>query len=264
MSAPLLALALVFLAAGAALKGSTLDQTLFLALNQRATNLLPAGWWASLTNLGSTVVAAALLVAAAPFSLQPLKLAALAALPTTLLVHGLKYLLAQPRPAALLDTATFTVIDKVIKSGAFPSGHTATAVVMAGAWLITLFQGARGRYPAWAAGIGAAVVLLVAIGVALSRVAVGAHWPSDLLGGTAMGLTGLAVACWLDTRYRLWQTPRSQTWLVLAGLIVAATIPWDRGLYPSGQVAAWAALLFALVGSGVALRKGRSGSWRSA
>jgi undecaprenyl-diphosphatase len=64
----------------------------------------------------------------------------------------------------------------------FPSGHAATA--FAAAWVL----GARFPRARWP-------LLGVATLIALSRVVVGAHWPSDVLVGAAVGsAVGLGVA----------------------------------------------------------------------
>ena len=65
---------------------------------------------------------------------------------------------------------------------AFPSGHAANATMV---WLclaLLLPRGPRGR----AVAIWAAVWLALAIGA--SRVMLGVHWPSDVIGGWAFGL----------------------------------------------------------------------------
>lgn len=64
----------------------------------------------------------------------------------------------------------------------FPSAHAANAVMV---WLclaLLLPRGARGR----AAAVWAAVWLALAIGV--TRVMLGVHWPSDVIGGWSFGL----------------------------------------------------------------------------
>lgn len=69
-------------------------------------------------------------------------------------------------------------------SFAYPSGHTTMAVAVAAALHPILPR--RGRIVAW---------VLAAI-VAVTRIHVGAHWPTDLVGGAALGLT-IAAASWL-------------------------------------------------------------------
>ncbi|WP_129791282.1 phosphatase PAP2 family protein [Sphingosinicella sp. CPCC 101087] len=69
-----------------------------------------------------------------------------------------------------------------VESLAFPSGHAANATIV---WLclaLLLTRSARSRaYAVWAA-----VWLALAVGV--SRVLLGVHWPSDVIGGWAFGL----------------------------------------------------------------------------
>ncbi|MFF6777194.1 phosphatase PAP2 family protein [Streptomyces sp. NPDC012637] len=74
----------------------------------------------------------------------------------------------------------------------FPSGHAMTAAVVCGLllWVLALHwrQGWRG----WGALAGAAVVSVV--GVGWTRVYLGVHWPSDVLGGWLLGWCCVAVA----------------------------------------------------------------------
>lgn len=84
-----------------------------------------------------------------------------------------------------------------VQSYAFPSGHTANATVV---WLglaLLLVRGARARPIA----IAAAALLAVAIG--LSRNMLGVHWPSDVVGGWALGLF------WMLLLARLTRVPLS-------------------------------------------------------
>ena len=89
------------------------------------------------------------------------------------------------RPALAMGLSDITVIGvPVLHSGSMPSGHAAAAG--ATATLLVLLLGQRQRLSPWLlAGIATLFTL-----VAVSRVAVGAHWPADVLVGS-----GLGVAC---------------------------------------------------------------------
>jgi membrane-associated phospholipid phosphatase len=62
----------------------------------------------------------------------------------------------------------------------FPSGHTATSALIAGAlaWLLSLLLPAR-----WMTAVAAAVLGTWAVLVGLSRIYLGVHWVSDILAG---------------------------------------------------------------------------------
>ena len=66
----------------------------------------------------------------------------------------------------------------------YPSGHSATAVVFFGGWaLVTIFSGMGEPLRETIV----AVLVLWGIGIAWSRLALGAHYPSDVAGGLLFG-----------------------------------------------------------------------------
>lgn len=70
----------------------------------------------------------------------------------------------------------------VVSTYSFPSGHSANSMIVY--LLLALFLVADPQKRAIA--VGAALLLSILIGV--SRVLLGVHWPSDVLGGWAFGL----------------------------------------------------------------------------
>ncbi|MFJ5088485.1 phosphatase PAP2 family protein [Streptomyces sp. NPDC088674] len=78
---------------------------------------------------------------------------------------------------------------------AFPSGHALTATVVSGLlwWVLRLYGAPRPLL--WAVG---AVLVASVVGVGLTRVWLGVHWPSDVVGGWLLG----ALLVVLGTRVR--------------------------------------------------------------
>jgi undecaprenyl-diphosphatase len=71
----------------------------------------------------------------------------------------------------------------------FPSGHALGSIVCYGAVLLVFLPAARGR---WRPVFITVVVTLVAL-IGISRVLLGVHYLSDVLGGWALGITWLGV-----------------------------------------------------------------------
>ena len=96
----------------------------------------------------------------------------------------LKHLFQRGRPA--FDDPLFS-----LPTYSFPSGHAMASTVFYGLLAIYVSVSARQRYAAHVA-IGAAV-LMVAL-VSLSRVYLGLHYPSDVMGGITEGIAWLALS----------------------------------------------------------------------
>lgn len=137
-------------------------------------------------------------------------------------VRGLKHWVSADRPQQLLDTDAIHVIGRELSSLSFPSGHSAAAFTAASACLYMLSKRLRRRV--------AVPVLTAAVAVGISRIAVGAHWPVDVLAGAAIGwlvgLSGVLAA----RHWPLWQSRSGMLGLAMIGVGAgAARILWDSG-----------------------------------
>ena len=98
----------------------------------------------------------------------------------------MKALIGRPRPELMRH-----LVD--VRSASFPSGHASTAafVYLTFAAFLVRSLGA----PALRAYVVAAALVLTAL-AGVSRVYLGVHYPSDVLGGWLLGW-GWAMVCWL-------------------------------------------------------------------
>lgn len=97
---------------------------------------------------------------------------------------ALKLIFHRPRPAVV-------TLGDAAAGYSFPSGHAMSSALVIGAGLLVIH-----RRPWWLTTIGGAFVL--AIG--LSRLYLGAHYPSDVLGGWLLALSWIAVIRLLQAR----------------------------------------------------------------
>ncbi len=197
-----------------------LDEPLFIALNRA---LSPGGaFWSVVTSLGDASVTLVLLL---PFvGRRPglVQAGILAAVLATICIQGLKSAFLLPRPAAVLDPSLIHVIGPELHARSFPSGHTATAFVLAGLVVLGLRPGRAWRR----------VVLVLAALVALSRIAVGAHWPVDVLVGAALGWGAAIAGLRLAGRWRAGLARPWQRGFALALLLAAADVLFLPDDYP--------------------------------
>ncbi|WBY02965.1 phosphatase PAP2 family protein [Ramlibacter tataouinensis] len=226
----------VLVAGGVLLALLGLDTPLLLALHRRAPGTLQVYLWSCVTLVGMGWCALILVLAADRGDGRLAALLAFTFLIGTLLTHLPKSLLHIPRPAGTALASQLHVIGDAFRGAvAMPSGHALTAVATA----VLLWRGlGPRRSPASALLLAAAATL-----VAVSRVVVGAHWPSDVLVGAGLGLWAVVLALWLADRAprrfeafaRTLRSPRGQLGIALVEIAAAVGLASDRTGYPAGQ-----------------------------
>lgn len=95
----------------------------------------------------------------------------------------LKNLIARPRPFHVCE-AIIPLIEKP-RSFSFPSGHTSGSLTAA----FALYKTAPKK-------IGIPAVILAAL-IGLSRIYVGVHYPTDVLGGVVVAIVSSILGCYL-------------------------------------------------------------------
>lgn len=220
---------------------------------QAASQALPGWFWESLTTLGDGRVQLALML---PFCLRyPRVFWALVvgALLAGAMSRGLKIWVPLPRPAAVLDASQITIIGARLTAHSFPSGHSVSAFSFVVAWLALL---------GWWRALP---IVIIAALAAFSRIAVGAHWPVDVLAGGLIGLVGGWAGLRLTRRFRWGLGIRAHWSLVAIAVIAVATLPFDGQGYPDTRPWRIVACLWGLGGFVLFyLRPLLRGGWQAA
>ena len=230
--------ALVILLAGA-------NVPVFRAL-QHGSRLVPdplfAAFWQSATYAGDGLAVFALATALLLQRPHAAWAGVVAAVPGSLLLHGLKALVPYDRPAFVLINEGVTVLGPALHHGSFPSGHSVAAGILGGIVFLA--------YRHWAARIlGVAIALLIGV----SRAAVGVHWPIDIAVGLALGWLSAWVGWQLVADAPWARTPQARvTGAVILGACAAglwfhpmglpAATPFRIALAITGQLLALLAL----------------------
>lgn len=114
---------------------------------------------------------------------------------------GLKLLVDRPRPAPDL-----VHVFQAEAGNSFPSGHAFFAMAFWGLLAYFAYTRLQKRGLRWLTISGLVMIILL---IGTSRVYLGAHWPSDVMGGYVMGGTLLAVLVWLDRGWKRHPEPAS-------------------------------------------------------
>ena len=194
---------LVLAGATAAADPRALDRDILLALREPGDSDDPLGpdWvetaMRDLTALGGTAVLLILTGGVLGYLLlrREVHLAALVLLTVAggaILSNSLKYVYDRPRPE-LVPALTHYL------APSFPSGHSALAAAtyLTLGSLIARAQASR-RLKAYSVALGALLALLVGV----SRVYLGVHWPSDVLGGWLLGAVWATFALFVSRWWR--------------------------------------------------------------
>ena len=108
----------------------------------------------------------------------------------------LSHLINRPRPT----TAQVLQVTEHPSASSFPSGHTIFVLTVMTVLMLCL---GRRFLPRWAHPVGWAVVVLIVLANAISRIYTGAHWPTDVLAGILIGVAWISFVVslrWVSDR----------------------------------------------------------------
>lgn len=201
----------------------------------RPTSDLSPSVWSNLSLLGDLrllLVFALLLSYRRPELLYTFLVAALIG---WLLTRGIKLVVHAPRPGQFEELALLEKAHHISGSYSFPSGHTVSVMGFACLLIATTRS-------AWSWSL-----LIVAAACGYARVAIGAHWPVDVLGGTLVGLASAAIALHLFEKGDRVLKRIPQAAIVAACLMAIASLSLIDAGHPETH-----ALRLAVTGLGIA------------
>jgi undecaprenyl-diphosphatase len=194
-----------------------------------------------------------------------------------LLVAGVGALVMDPILKDLVGRLRPVVAHPIAHGGgnSFPSGHSLGSIVCYGAVFLVFLPAARGR---WRTVFTVAIVTLVAL-IGISRILLGVHYLSDVLGGWTLGITwlGLTAFAFELTRRAEGQPvtdplaeglePEARTDLDLAqqeapvNRTAQRSPARERARVAAGLVVAWVLILGVIVGLGELVVKYSHDKW---
>lgn len=170
--------------------------------------------WANITTFGDSLVIfslALLLVERRPMLIWVLMFSGIVSM---LLVHGLKEWALVMRPPGTLQPDELIVIGRALRAVSFPSGHTTAAFSM-----VALLVLQRSMAMHWKL-----LLLVAATLVGISRMAVGVHWPFDVLAGALIGWSSVLFAYYVAPRFDWGVSDSGQRFFTVLLLFAAITL----------------------------------------
>ena len=258
--------AALLLVLGAALHAAPWNTQLFRWINGGVVH------WAWLASALSVLgLGAAMLVLAGALGLRCPRVPAAVLLVVVsggLLVQLVKTLVASARPLAVLGADGVHVVGEALLERAMPSGHTALWAALATLLWLAPAGGAGLRPLSWHRAACWALTVLAMAG-ALARVAVGAHWPADLLVGAGLGMLVGQLVGGTGAGQRLIQSlsaglrGRAGSRLTGAALVALSASLWvAERAGPAATVCHGLLCLLGLVAAGGWWRLHRGPAWR--
>jgi membrane-associated phospholipid phosphatase len=180
----LIALLLMFV-----IKSAGWDAKLFMSLNN-SCQFAGDTFWIAMTTLGDGLVVCVLVLPLVRRKPELVWAFLLSWLLVALYVKGVKLFIDRPRPLTTLPSSDFHIIGAPYRFNSFPSGHAATAAMFAAIFCIFFKNG-------WLR----VSMIVLALLIGLSRIAVGVHWVIDVLAGFFGGWLAAGLGSLLAMRF---------------------------------------------------------------
>lgn len=138
----------------------------------------------NLTQLGDTLVFLSFLTVLIVYRPRVWQALIPALIISAIITPLLKSFFAMPRPAAIFDHDTFTIMGRTLMGhNSLPSGHSVTIFTILTILIVGFMPKPKALRWLWVLGM-----IVLGVFVALSRVAVGAHHPLDVYVGSCLGV----------------------------------------------------------------------------
>lgn len=170
----------------------------FLFLNSNLSQLPSTQY--NLTQLGDTLIALSFLTVFVVYA-PKLWEALISGLLVSLILSTIpKKIFAIPRPAATFDQDSFTIIGKTLSGhNSFPSGHTITIFTTLTILMFAFMPQSLKFKILWCF-----CIIVIGLILGFSRVAVGAHYPLDVIVGSVIGYISGLLGIFIAQKYRIW------------------------------------------------------------
>jgi membrane-associated phospholipid phosphatase len=168
------------------------NQGLFYVINQLGQSI-PTPFWTFFDFLGNAFAVFGLTLFLINKAPRVFMAGVIGASISGVLGRLLKEIYQLPRPAGVLEQASFFLLGKPLTALSMPSGHTLTAFAIATAFFFSFSKKSRNLF---------GFLFLCAILTGLSRIVLGAHWPNDVFAGASLGLFGGVLGAWLANKIR--------------------------------------------------------------
>ncbi|MDY3537878.1 phosphatase PAP2 family protein [Riemerella anatipestifer] len=156
-----------------------------------------------------------------------------ASLVSLLFSKGLKNLFSVPRPAAMFDVDTFTIVgEKLTGHSSLPSGHSITVFTILTVLMFSFMPRNLIYKMLWSF-----FIIIMGLMLVSTRVGVGAHYPLDTIVGGIIGYISGVLGILFSQKYKIWSWIADKKYSpIFMVLFTACIIIISKNIFTEGLV----------------------------